>query len=69
MILKKGSICLRSHDLKDRDSLILPAVFFLWVQAFIHSLFSGHLALIPGFWVGGMIIIILGSQKLSIQYD
>ena len=69
IVLKKGSICLRSHDFQDHDSLMLSAVFFLWVQAFIHSLFSGHLALIPGFWVGGMIIIILGSQKLSVQYD
>ncbi|QNI75288.1 O-antigen ligase [Synechococcus sp. MVIR-18-1] len=69
IVLKQGSICLRSHDFQDHDSLMLSAVFFLWVQAFIHSLFSGHLALIPGFWVGGMIVIILGSQKLSVQYD
>ena len=69
IVLRKGSICLRSHDFQDYDSLILPAVFFLWVQAFIHSLFSGHLALIPGFWVGGMIVIILGSQQLFVQYE
>ena len=68
-VLKTGLTSMQSHYLQHSDSLILPAVFFLWVQAFIHALFSGHLALIPGFWVGGVVVMIVGSQKPSFQYS
>ena len=68
-VFKTGSTCLLSRYFQGHDSLILHAVFFLWVQAFIHALFSGHLALIPGFWVGGVIVIIVGSQKPTVQYS
>ena len=68
-IIKVGSTCLHSQYFHKNDSLILHAVFFLWVQAFIHALFSGHLALIPGFWVGGVIVMIVGLQKPSVQYS
>ena len=68
-VLKTGWTSIKSHYFQHSDSLILPAVFFLWIQAFIHALFSGHLALIPGFWVGGVVVMIVGSQKPSFQYS
>jgi hypothetical protein len=62
-VLKTGLTSIQSHCFHFSDCLILPAVFFLWVQAFIHALFSGHLALIPGFWVGGFIVMNIRSQE------
>ncbi len=67
VVFKTGLICFQSHHLQGYDGLILPAIVFLWVQAFVHALFSGHLALIPGFWVGGVVVIIFGTKKLHAQ--
>lgn len=30
---------------------------FLWIQGLVSALFSGHLALIPGFWLGGLMVL------------
>ena len=31
---------------------------FLWLQGFASALVSGHLALIPGLWVGGLLVVL-----------
>ena len=31
---------------------------FLWIQGFTSGLVSGHLALIPGLWVGGLLVLL-----------
>ena len=31
---------------------------FLWIQGFASALVSGHLALIPGLWVGGLVVVL-----------
>ena len=40
----------------DGDMFQLPLIF-LWGQGLISALFSGHLAFIPGFWVGGLLLL------------
>ena len=32
---------------------------FLWLQGFASALVSGHLALIPGLWVGGLLVVLI----------
>ena len=40
-----------------KDSLH-TSLTFLWIQGFASGLVSGHLALIPGFWVGGLLVLL-----------
>ena len=35
------------------------ALSFLWIQALIYACFSGHPALSPGFWVGGVMVVLV----------
>ena len=39
------------------DTLQVPLTF-LWIQGLASALFSGHLALIPGLWVGGLVVVL-----------
>ena len=39
------------------DVLQVPLTF-LWIQGFTSALVSGHLALIPGLWVGGLLVVL-----------
>ena len=39
------------------DPMQVPLTF-LWIQAFASALVSGHLGLIPGFWVGGLAVVL-----------
>ena len=39
------------------DSIQVPLTF-LWLQGFASALVSGHLALIPGLWVGGLVVVL-----------
>ena len=40
-----------------KDSLH-TSLTFLWIQGLASSLVSGHLALIPGLWVGGLLVLL-----------
>ncbi len=48
---------------------------FLWVQALILACFSGHPALLPGFWVGGSLIVLainpvmVPGQQLNLKRE
>ena len=39
------------------DPMQVPLTF-LWLQGFASALVSGHLALIPGLWVGGLLVVL-----------
>ena len=39
------------------DSIQVPLTF-LWLQGFASALVSGHIGLIPGLWVGGLIVVL-----------
>ena len=39
------------------DPMQVPLTF-LWIQGFASALVSGHLALIPGLWVGGFLVVL-----------
>ena len=39
------------------DSMQVPLTF-LWLQGFTSALVSGHLGLIPGLWVGGLLVVL-----------
>ena len=39
------------------DSMQVPLTF-LWLQGFASALVSGHIGLIPGLWVGGLIVVL-----------
>lgn len=43
------------------DSMQVPLTF-LWLQGFASALVSGHLALIPGLWVGGLLVVLTRYQ-------
>ncbi len=40
-----------------KDALQVPLTF-LWIQGLASGLVSGHLALIPGLWVGGLLVVL-----------
>jgi O-antigen ligase len=39
------------------DGATAQAFTLLWLQGLIHALFSGHLAMLPAFWVGGLLVL------------
>ena len=50
-----SSFCIAAVDSKDTLNVSLT---FLWIQGLISSLVSGHLALIPGLWVAGFLVLL-----------
>ena len=50
------------------DPLFLVFVF-LWIQSILLSCFSGHMTLLPGFWVGGLMILFTCSRESAVVRD
>ena len=53
-ILLSASFC--ASFVRFKDELQVPLTL-LWIQGLASALVSGHLALIPGMWVGGLLVV------------
>ena len=53
-----------SHPATDVTALALA---FLWIQALILACFSGHPALLPGFWVGGSLVVLAINPVIFLE--
>ncbi|WP_074160712.1 O-antigen ligase [Synechococcus sp. MIT S9508] len=45
------------------------ALAFLWIQALILASFSGHPALLPGFWVGGSLVVLANNPVMMLGHQ
>jgi len=58
-------IYLELSFVRARDPLFLAFVF-LWIQSVLLSCFSGHMTHLPGFWVGGLMVVFASIRESNL---